>query len=123
MGEVHENTRPALAMLRQEGFDFNGFVDIFDAGPIVECFVRNVRAVRESSLRQTLVAKHAPQVHDDSDYFLVSNCGLENFRATLVTREAVTYDTVSLSPEHARLLGVGMSDPLRVIPLRYKENI
>ncbi|MDX1453503.1 MAG: arginine N-succinyltransferase, partial [Oleiphilaceae bacterium] len=31
VGEVHENTRPALQMLKSEGFNFNGFVDIFDA--------------------------------------------------------------------------------------------
>ncbi len=122
VGEVHENTRPALEMLKGEGFNFNGFVDIFDAGPIVECFVRNVRAVRESTLRHALVSQKTPPVHDDSRFYLVTNCGLENFRAILVTAEAVEYDTVAISPEAAQNLDVKMGDALRIIPLRYKEN-
>src|SRR5262249_36368790 len=29
IGQVHENTKPALAMLAGEGFRYNGYVDIF----------------------------------------------------------------------------------------------
>ena len=33
IGEVHDDTRAARAMLEQEGFRYEGYVDIFDAGP------------------------------------------------------------------------------------------
>ena len=39
---------PARAMLEQEGFRYEGYVDIFDAGPTVECFRDNIHAVRRS---------------------------------------------------------------------------
>ncbi len=36
IGQVHEDTRPALAMLKKEGLRWEGFIDIFDGGPTVE---------------------------------------------------------------------------------------
>ncbi len=122
VGHVHDNTRPALAMLQSEGFNFNGFVDIFDAGPIVEAFVHNVRAVRESRYRQALICKHPPEADESSEYYLVSNGALEHFRAILVIAEAVKADTLALSAEEADILQVEMGDMLRVIPMRYKES-
>jgi len=122
VGRVHDNTRPALEMLKREGFNHNGLVDIFDAGPIMESFVRNVRAVRESAMRQALISKHPPEEDDSGRYYLVSNCGMAHFRCVLVAAAAVKFDTVALSDEEASSLEVSMGDPLRVIPMRYTEN-
>ncbi len=36
IGRVHPDTEPALAMLKGEGFSYQGYVDIFDAGPAIE---------------------------------------------------------------------------------------
>ena len=49
IGEVHADTQPARAMLEQEGFRYEGYIDIFDAGPTVECFRDNIHAVRGES--------------------------------------------------------------------------
>ncbi|MFV2067392.1 MAG: arginine N-succinyltransferase, partial [Pirellulales bacterium] len=49
IGQVHEKTRPALEILKQEGFVLGGKVDIFDAGPIVVCPLDRIRSVRDSS--------------------------------------------------------------------------
>ena len=48
IGEVHDNTRPALAVLKKEGFEFRDYVDIFDGGPTVHSELGDIRAVRES---------------------------------------------------------------------------
>jgi arginine N-succinyltransferase len=50
IGQVHDDTRAARAMLEQEGFRYEGYVDIFDAGPTVECFRDNIHAVRQSQV-------------------------------------------------------------------------
>lgn len=123
IGKVHRNTEPALAMLKKEGFHFNGFIDIFDGGPVVEAFLSSIRAVQESSIRQALVVKHPRYKEETDEYHLVSNSGLENFRAMLVPSEAVDFDTVSLTQENADLLQVRMGEPVRVVPLRYRENL
>lgn len=48
IGQVHEQTRPALRMLQEEGLRFRDMVDIFEGGPVVGCPLAEVRAVRES---------------------------------------------------------------------------
>lgn len=48
IGQVHPDTEPALAMLKGEGFSYQGYVDIFDAGPAIECETGKIRAVRDS---------------------------------------------------------------------------
>jgi arginine N-succinyltransferase len=48
VGEVHEDTRPALGLLASEGFYRTPMVDIFDAGPVLRCDVAAIRTVREA---------------------------------------------------------------------------
>lgn len=48
IGEVHEHTKPALKMLRDEGFRSSGMVDIFEAGPIIAAELNEIRIVKES---------------------------------------------------------------------------
>jgi arginine N-succinyltransferase len=48
IGKTHDNTRPAVAMLESEGFRYEGYVDIFDAGPTVQAYTSEIRAVKES---------------------------------------------------------------------------
>ena len=45
IGRVHPNTEPALAMLKAEGFSYQGYVDIFDAGPAIEAETDKIRAI------------------------------------------------------------------------------
>jgi arginine N-succinyltransferase len=46
IGRVHPETEPALALLRAEGFSETDLVDIFDAGPTMECAVADIKAVQ-----------------------------------------------------------------------------
>ncbi len=48
IGQVHNNTQPALVMLEKEGFEFRDMVDIFDGGPALHCETAKIRAVRQS---------------------------------------------------------------------------
>ncbi|MCB5227458.1 arginine N-succinyltransferase [Alishewanella sp. 16-MA] len=45
IGQVHENTKPALKMLEKEGFKHRGYIDLFDAGPTVEARLQDIRSV------------------------------------------------------------------------------
>ena len=60
IGAVHVDTRPARAMLEQEGFRYEGYVDIFDAGPTLECFRDNIHAARQSQLLPVQVGVDDP---------------------------------------------------------------
>lgn len=48
IGKVHPHTAPALKMLEEEGLRYSGYVDIFDAGPVLEGDIAGLRSVRES---------------------------------------------------------------------------
>ena len=50
IGQVHVQTRPALAMLEAEGFRRNALIDIFDGGPVVECETAKIKAIAQSKI-------------------------------------------------------------------------
>ena len=82
IGEVHEGTRPARAMLESEGFRFNGYVDIFDAGPTMQAALPEIRAVRKSAV---FTAKSADATTGRA--WLVSNRSLADFRVCIAYTE------------------------------------
>ncbi|WP_417348494.1 arginine N-succinyltransferase [Ferrimonas sp.] len=73
VGEVHENTKPALRLLQSQGFRCQGYVDIFDAGPTVECQRSEIKAVRESASLTLKVGDH-----DGDDKVIVTNANLKD---------------------------------------------
>lgn len=111
IGQVHEKTRPALKLLEKEGFTCRNYVDIFDAGPSVECDLRNIESVRESVRAKVEVAEHS-----SSQNFLMCNTSFEHFRATA---EKAAYNrersTVIISPKVAQALHVDDGDFLRIL--------
>ena len=49
MGQPHPTGRAALRMLEEEGFSYDRYIDIFDAGPTVTSRTDQIRTVREST--------------------------------------------------------------------------
>ena len=60
IGQTHPLTIPARRMLEDEGFRYEGYVDIFDAGPTVECDVADVGAVAHNRTFEAVVNNQAP---------------------------------------------------------------
>ncbi|MCP5207717.1 MAG: arginine N-succinyltransferase [Hahellaceae bacterium] len=124
IAQVHDNTRPALAMLEGEGFNFNGFVDIFDAGPLVEAFVNNIRSVRDSFKRQAVVVKNPQEMGGrEPRPFMVSNRSFSSFRVGLVDALHVQADTVSIPQALAEALQIESGDIVRLVELRNKKGV
>ncbi|MEZ9058566.1 arginine N-succinyltransferase [Vibrio pelagius] len=111
IGQVHEKTRPALKLLEREGFTNRGYVDIFDAGPTVECDLRNIESVRHSIRAQVEISEHA-----SSQDYLIGNTSFENFRAVAAKG---AYDQASgkviLAPKVAEVLEVKEDDFVRML--------
>ncbi|TMP29889.1 arginine N-succinyltransferase [Pseudoalteromonas rubra] len=84
VGEVHDNTRPAIELLKSEGFTFNGYVDIFDAGPTVEAKVDNIRTVREVQ-KYTVRIDDQVQIDAEGSPVMIANDKLAGYRATALT--------------------------------------
>jgi arginine N-succinyltransferase len=118
IGAVHADTAPARAMLEQEGFRYEGYVDIFDAGPTVECFRDNVDAVRRSCIMPVVLGEEdpVPDSLTDDILWLVCNRRFDGFRA-LVTAAPARSDRFPLLPYAASALGVREGDSVRAVPL------
>lgn len=48
IGKVHEQTKPALKMLQDEGFLITDMIDIFDGGPVVHCRRDEIDAIKRT---------------------------------------------------------------------------
>jgi arginine N-succinyltransferase len=118
IGEVHANTRPARKMLEDEGFRYQGYVDIFDAGPTLETQVLDIRAVRDSKHYTVTVEDTFEDNLPASDTpYLVSNTRLTGYRCTMAYINAPESGPLCISTELANALQVTAGDQLRAVPL------
>lgn len=49
IGKVHPNTKPALKMLKEQGFSMTNEIDLFDGGPKIEASTAEIKAVKKST--------------------------------------------------------------------------
>ena len=112
IGKVHKSTLPARKLLEQEGMHFEGYVDIFDAGPVLQGRVGELRAVRESV--QAIAVEGT--VNTDAVPVLVSNTVLGDFRM-IVAQSVPGAAQVALTPAEMTLLRVQAGDAVRTLSL------
>jgi arginine N-succinyltransferase len=111
VGVTHRDTAPARKMLEAEGLRYENHVDIFDAGPVLECHIADLRTVRESVVARVKIGER----REDSDAkSLVSNTLLQDFRCGATTG-AVENGTFLLTTEEAHALRVKEGDNVRVL--------
>src|SRR5438132_10326993 len=123
IGAVHVDAAPARAMLEQEGFRYERYVDIFDAGPTVESFRETIDAIRRSQTLPVTLGEGDPVPDSLSDdvLWLVANRNFQEFRA-LVTSAPSRVDRLPLRPYVAAALGVGEGDSVRAVPLASRDR-
>ena len=112
IGRVHPNTEPALAMLRGEGFSYQGYVDIFDAGPAIEAETGKIRAVRDS--QALVLAIGTPG--DDAPPYLIHNRKREDCRITAAPARLAA-GTLVVDPLTAKRLQLAAGDQVRAVAL------
>ncbi len=114
IAEVHEQTRPALRLLQEEGFTFSGMVDIFEAGPVVTCPLAQVRTVRNS--RKAAIAQISDEEPAGEECIVATTS--PDFRACKAAIQELSPGTVRLGSRCVRLLGVSAGDMVRFAPFR-----
>ena len=114
IGQVHESTKPALSILEKEGFGYQGYVDIFDAGPTVEAQLRGIRAVRDSIALPVTVGT----MPKEGEYHLISNTRLQEFRCCLAQLPMTKGNEITIDKKLAQALKVGNGETVRVVPLK-----
>ncbi|WP_399478001.1 arginine N-succinyltransferase [Xenorhabdus griffiniae] len=117
IGQVHENTLPARAILEKEGFAYHDAVDIFDAGAILDAEIDNVRTIRASRL---VHVKRNDQVSRSQGgvQCIVSNLNFQSFKALLLSvSESLDSDELLLTSAEMAVLHVDDGDPVRFVSL------
>ena len=119
VGITHESTTPARRLLESEGFRYTGYVDIFDAGPLLESRVQDIRAVRDSRLYKAKIVENPTT---DERLWLIANTEFEGFRCTSGSVSFEGFEFVDISQEQADALNVKDGEQLRVVPLNGKKT-
>lgn len=117
IGKPHQSTVPAMTILLKEGFRYNNYIDIFDAGPTIEAPINEIKTI---NLSRIMVIKN---ISDEvsSHEFLLATTQLD-FRATI--NYAVfnqQENTCIIGKETAALLKVKCGDSLRVSPIQINQ--
>ncbi|SEG78791.1 arginine N-succinyltransferase [Marinobacterium lutimaris] len=114
IGKVHPNTEPACKMLRREGFRFENYIDIFDAGPTLAARQGDIRAINKSRRARVIVDDSPPP--DGARRHLVANTLTTGFRC-LMTPLSPERKTLRLSAEQAAALSLQEGDEARLLRL------
>lgn len=123
IGQVHAATRPALAMLKKEGFRYRNYVDIFDAGPTVEANIQDITSVKTALNRSITINDSISadsDVHDE--LWIIINHSIERFRA-VVAPAMLNDHSVSVHSNVVAALGVDAGDAITATPLKRKTGI
>ena len=97
---------------------YEGYVDIFDAGPVLQGRVSELRAVRDSVL--TVAEEGQPE--GECDVTLISNTRIDDFRMIL-TQACAGGTHVPLSARELQLLHCQAGDPVRTLSLNVRKNV
>ncbi|MET1255943.1 arginine N-succinyltransferase [Aliikangiella maris] len=111
LGQVHPQTRPAVQMLKAEGFRYTGYVDIFDGGPTIEAPATEVNSIKESIELEVAIGNQLPKSATNA---LISNTQFRSFRACLAKLAAPSGHKVIINDETAAALMVNSGDIVRV---------
>jgi arginine N-succinyltransferase len=113
IGQVHDHTAPALRILEAEGFEHTDMVDIFEAGPLVQCRREAIRAVRDS--RVSMVCDISDDPIDGPTHLVATTT--RPFRAAAAPVR-VDDAGLTLGRDTAEALAVQAGDPVRHVALR-----
>ncbi|WP_396588840.1 arginine N-succinyltransferase [Bermanella sp. R86510] len=119
IGQVHPNTLPALRLLEREGFEHRGYIDLFDAGPTVECKLNHIKTVQESVNCEVQIGNI-----EGFNYLAIANQKVKDFRATFT--QCAEYDEANnilyIHPNVAKDLQLSSGDKARFFILQEKQG-
>jgi arginine N-succinyltransferase len=110
IAKPHPSTVPAMNLLHQEGFFYNRYIDIFDAGPVLESPLERIRTLKQSQTYTLAITKNKLE----GPRFLLANTHL-NFRATIGQANLDhAQNTCQITEDTAHRLNLESGNALRV---------
>ncbi len=110
IGHTHPHTAPARRLLEGEGFRFEGSVDVFDAGPTVQCPLKNIATLRDCrAVTVTAALEPAPS----GDPFIVAH----GPRLVMTTIQRTGFRQVGLPSAAIAALHLALGTTVYIAPL------
>jgi len=106
IGETHDHGGGARRLLEWEGFTYNGYIDIFDGGPLMSVPTRQARTGKESEVLQIATGLGEIQA-------IVSTDNFGDFRS-IRTNVSVKDGKALISAEAQAALDLGEGESVRV---------
>jgi arginine N-succinyltransferase len=118
IGKPNDGAAPAMRILQRENFQRSDYIDIFDAGPCLQCPVPQIHSVRNSVVARIKSISDSAKLSSEQrdDQFIVSNGKLTDYRMTLQPIE-VDGDQVVINRSTAEHLHLDIGDSVRHIKL------
>jgi len=110
IGQPNVKGKPALEMLKSEGFSWNGHVDIFDAAPSVDTKIDDIVSVKGSFEAEVIGISEFE--HDERAMIATSDI---NSFGTLISTVSVEKGGVKIPREAMKALNVKLGDRVRYL--------
>ena len=108
LGRPHRSAEAALKMLKEEGFAYNNYVDVFDGGPLVDARQANIRTIRQSKVAKLAAVREEVEGPD----LLLATGAVATFRATKA-KAAIEGERITLSSDVAAALSAEPGSDVR----------
>lgn len=112
IGVPLEASKPALHLLEEEGFRYQGYVDVFDAGPTVQAERGQIRTVRKSRKAAVSEIRRISDMHAKRN--MIATTTLAGFKIGFALLEEDKSGVV-IEPETAEAIGLQVGDVVRFI--------
>jgi arginine N-succinyltransferase len=109
IGKPLEASKPAMHLLEKEGFIYQGYIDLFDAGPTMQIQRNNIETVKKSVLARVVDIEKSL----DAPLMMVGNTNLQEF---MMARAPVQLngEEAKITAEVAKHLKLERGDKVRV---------
>ncbi|MBN3561420.1 arginine N-succinyltransferase [Aliamphritea spongicola] len=116
IGKPHDSSAPALNMLKKEGFQFTGYVDLFDGGPSVQIARDEIHTVQESRTAEVTTVKGTS--NGQQQEYIISNGELANYRLALTPASIDSKGQLHLAAENLDALQLQEQAQVRYVEAR-----
>ncbi|RBP51592.1 arginine N-succinyltransferase [Arenicella xantha] len=110
IGQPNVVGKPAMQMLENEGFRWNGHVDIFDAAPSVDTKIDDIESVKHSELAEVIGISE----YDGDEQAVIATSDIASF-TTAISRISVEKGGVRLPRATLKGLGIELGDSIRYL--------
>jgi arginine N-succinyltransferase len=123
IGKAHDGAVPAIKILEREGFAYQNMVDVFDAGPVLQCERTRIKSISESRtvrLDRTvgkLAGSGQSSGEGETALYIVSNKQLPDYRL-IVAELSVNDELAEMTTADADRLHISVGDSIQILPIR-----